>query len=257
MRLSPTFPIVCFFAALIFLVSDQSFAKKTAYNEVNVLDGGKISGKVTFEGALPENAIQTYSNLKSPEICGEKTTIKWVDVNDGALRGVFVMIDKIKEGKPWPAEMEQPKVMDQKGCAFLPWMQVIKPGAVIIRNSDEGLLHNVNAKELVGVEKGRDIGKTLFNVAQPDVGEMERDIAPRRVPYVGVSCQTHEQMYAYILAPSHPYATIVDDNGAFVLGNVPPGKYVIKAWHPRLGVQKTTVVVPEKGEAQANFRFQK
>jgi len=41
----------------------------------------------------------------------------------------------------------------------------------------------------------------------------------------------------------HPYFALTDKNGAFELGDVPPGEYTIQAWHEKYGVltQKVTL----------------
>ena len=71
----------------------------TKYKEVEVSGGGSVAGKVSFEGALPEDAVDLISITKNPEVCDKDPDnpgyreVVWVDVEDGALRGVFVFID--------------------------------------------------------------------------------------------------------------------------------------------------------------------
>ena len=77
-------------------------AKRGKYKEVAVKDGGSISGKVSFEGALPVDAIERIKITKNNDVCGDgDREVTWVDVKDGALRGAFVFLSKIKAGKKW------------------------------------------------------------------------------------------------------------------------------------------------------------
>ncbi len=62
-------------------------------------------------------------------------------------------------------------------------------------------------------------------------------------------------MFGFILAPIHPYAVVVGDDGSFSIDNLPPGKYTLKAWHPRYGVKKTKITVDAQGMVEANFTF--
>jgi len=226
------------------------------YKEVDVADGGTISGKVSFEGALPDDAVEKILITKNPEVCGTgEREVIWIDVKDGALRGSFVYIDKIKEGKKWPAPAGGNYLINQEKCRFKPWAQVVKPGPVTIRNSDKGVLHNINTREMIGVEKGRVVKRTMFNFGQPDPGDIEQPIKPRRSPFISINCEAHNFMFGFMMAPPHPYAVVVGDDGSFSIDNVPPGDYTVKAWHPRLGVVKTKVSVPAKGAAEANFTF--
>ncbi len=231
-------------------------AAKSKYEEVDVADGGTVKGKVSFEGALPADAIERILITKNVDVCGEgEREVVRVDVEDGALRGVFVFIDKIKQGKQWSKPEFGEYLITQKGCRFRPWAQVVRPGPIVIRNSDAGVLHNINARELIGVEKGRVVKKTLFNFGQPDPGDITDKIKPRRSSYIGINCEAHNFMFGFILAPIHPYAVVVGDDGSFSIDNLPPGKYTLKAWHPRYGVKKTKITVDAQGMVEANFTF--
>ncbi len=240
-------------AALAGTTTPASAAK---YREIEVKDPGKVTGKVLFEGPLPADAVEQIAITKNPDVCGTGTReVVWVDVKDGALRGAFVFIDKIKEGKPWPKPKGGNYVIDQKGCRFRPWAQVVRPGPIIIRNSDPGVLHNINTREMIGVEKGRVVKRTIFNFGQPDPGDIKEKIKPRRSPYISINCEAHNFMFGFMMAPKHPYAVVVGEDGSYTLDGIPPGKYTIKAWHPRFGVKKAKVTVPANGSAEVNFTF--
>jgi len=166
-----------------------------------------------------------------------------------------VFLDKVAEGKPWAKPEFGEYVVLQKGCRFSPWAQVMRPGPVIIRNDDAGVLHNINAREMIGVEKGHVVKKTLFNFGQPDVGDITDKVEPRRSQYVAINCEAHNFMFGFIMAPTHPYAVVVGDDGSYSLDGVPPGTYTLKAWHPTLGLQETEVTVAAQGAATADFVF--
>lgn len=244
-------------ASLLFAIPaiSQAAAK---YKTVAVTNGGSIQGKVTFDGAVPEDAIEQIAITKNPDVCGEGyREVIWVDVKDGALRGSFVFIDKIKEGKAWAKPEDGDYKVVQKGCRFRPWAQVVEPGKIIIRNSDDGVLHNINTRELIGVEKGRVVKRTMFNFGQPDPGDIVKKIKPRRSPYIALNCEAHNFMFGFMMAPKHPYAVVVKDDGSYSIDDVPPGDYTVKAWHPKLGIKKTKLTVSANGKTTADFSFSK
>ncbi|MCP5088358.1 MAG: DUF2012 domain-containing protein [Rhodobacteraceae bacterium] len=231
-------------------------AKRAKYEETEVTDGGSVSGKVSFEGDLPEDAVENILITKNNDVCGDgEREVVWVDVQDGALRGAFVFIEKIKEGKAWEKPEFGEYLVDQKGCRFRPWAQVVRPGPIIIRNSDEGVLHNINARELIGVEKGRVVKKTLFNFGQPDPGDISDKIQPRRSSYIGINCEAHNFMFGFMMAPTHPYAVVVGEDGSFAIDGIPAGDYTLVAWHPRYGLKEVEISVASGGAAEANFTF--
>lgn len=227
------------------------------YTEIAVTEAGVIKGKVTFEGDLPEDAIEKIAITKNPDVCGEGyREVVWIDVKDKALRGTFVFLDKVAQGKKWAMPESGNFMILQKGCRFHPWAQVIKPGPIIIRHSDgEGVLHNINTREIIGVEKGKNMKRTLFNFGQPEPGDILKNLKPRRSHYIAINCEAHNFMFGFMMAPKHPYAVVVADDGSYTIDNVPPGDYTLKSWHPRLGVQKIKITVPPKGIVESNFIF--
>lgn len=229
---------------------------EAAYKEAQVSNGGTVKGKVGFKGALPADAVEKIVINKNPEVCGEGyREVVWVDVKGGALRGSFVYIDGIAEGKPWAQPEGGKYLIEQKGCRFKPWAQVVRPGNVIIRNSDKGVLHNINTREMIGVETGSPVRKVIFNFGQPDPGDIEKELKPRRSQFIGINCEAHNFMFGFMMAPEHPYAEVVGEDGSFTIKDVPPGTYTVRAWHPRFGLKEVKVTVPSKGTADANFEF--
>ena len=243
-------------AAVSVGLSQLPVTAKEKYTEVAVQNGGSVTGKVTFAGALPDTAIERILITKNPDVCGEgEREVVWIDVKDSALRGVFVFLDKIEEGKAWPQPEGGQYVVNQKGCRFAPWAQVVRPGLIIVRNSDPGVLHNINTREMIGVEKGRVVKRTMFNFGQPDPGDIEQQLTPRRSPYISINCEAHNFMFGFMMAPEHPYAVVVNEDGSYTLDDVPPGDYTVLAWHPRFGLKEAKVTVPAGGKAQASFAF--
>lgn len=231
-------------------------ARRAKYSEAEVSNGGSVSGKVTFEGDLPADASEMITITKNNDVCGTgDREVIWVDVKDGALRGAFVFIERIKEGKAWEKPEYGEYVITQKGCRFRPWAQVVRPGPIIIRNNDEGVLHNINAREMIGVERGRTVKKTLFNFGQPEPGDITEKVQPRRSSYIAINCEAHNFMFGFMMAPPHPYAVVVGEDGSFSIGDIPPGDYTLKAWHPRYGVKEAEISVPAGGETSAGFSF--
>ena len=243
--------------ALLFI---SAGAYAATYQAIDVADGGTIQGKLTFAGELPDGAVEKIAINKNPDICDADGTgyreVVWVDVDNGALRGAFVFIDGITEGKKWPAATDQQYVILQKGCRFRPWAQVVQPGPLTIRHDDgPNVLHNINTREMIGVEKGRIVKRTLFNFGQPEPGDIEKQLKPRRSHFISMNCESHNFMFGFMMAPAHPYAVVVGEDGSYAIDDVPPGSYSLKAWHPTLGIQESTVTISEGGAVEANFSF--
>lgn len=228
------------------------------YREVEVAGGGTIRGKVTFTGPLPEHSVEQIPLAGSPEACGTGSReVRWVNVEDGALRGVFVFLEGIEEGKRWKEPQAGESVIEHKGCRITPWAQVVRFAPITVRNLD-GIAHHVDGKELIGLERDRVTQRTSFNHALPEAGEVELDLINRRSPsYVFITCEEHRFEFGYLMAFEHPYAAVVDEKGEFAFDEVPEGTHTLTSWHPRLGLKSVAVTVTGGAAAEVVIEYSK
>jgi hypothetical protein len=56
-------------------------------------------------------------------------------------------------------------------------------------------------------------------------------------------CDVHKWMGAYTGVFNHPFFAVTNDQGAFEIKNLPPGNYVIEAWHEKYGPQTQNVTI--------------
>lgn len=208
---------------------------------------GSISGRVSFKGAVP--APKKLPITKDNAVCGSgEREIVEVNVKGGNLAGAVVYVAKIDAGKPW-GEADK-AVLDQKGCRFAPEVLVVrKDSELTVRNSDP-VLHNIHTYEIIGA-----VRRTMFNVGQPDKGDLKQPIKLRRSNAVKIECDAHDFMHAWAFASDHPYAAVTRDDGSFSIDGLPDGTYELKAWHPLLGEKSAQVTV--KGATTSSFEFSK
>ena len=225
---------------------DASLAK---YKVVSITGGGAVTGKVSFEGEPPRPV--KYIITKDQHACGEgQVTRQEVDAKDGALRGVVVYLDKVKKGKAYPEKI-QSAVVDQKKCAYVPYLQVVAEGGkVTILNSDAAH-HNIHTYEIIGRAK-----RSMWNISQPKQRKkVVRRAKVRRSPIVRIECDVHNWMKGFLFVARNPYYALVGADGRFEINDVPPGKYSLRAWHPALGVKKKKITITAGGKKTAAFTF--
>ena len=236
--------------ALMALIAGAVLAlPASAYEAGNVSGGGSISGKVTFKGAAP--APRQMAVTKDAQVCGTGTRqiVEVAVANDG-LQNAVVYVAKIDKGKAWGSL--DSAVLDQKGCLFVPDMLLVRKDAdLTIRNSDT-VLHNIHTYEIIGT-----VRRTMFNVGQPDKGDIKQSIKMRRANAIKVECDAHDFMHAWAFAADNPYVAVTKADGSFAIPDLPAGDYEIKAWHPVLGEKSATVSVKAGVAASAAFEFAK
>ncbi|MGH7475807.1 MAG: carboxypeptidase regulatory-like domain-containing protein [Longimicrobiales bacterium] len=212
---------------------------------VDPAQAATISGVVNFEGEPP--APEPIDMSEEPT-CAEKHEGQPVRTpvvaSDGRLKNVFVRVSEGLPDRSWPSATE-PREIDQDGCVYEPHVLGIQTGQTLtIRNSD-GILHNINATPE---------NNQSFNISQPTTMESTRSFSRPEV-MIPVRCDVHGWMEAYIGVVEHPYYAVTGDDGSFTIENLPPGDYVIEAWHERYGTQTANVSVQAQGTGEANFTY--
>ncbi len=97
----------------------------------------------------------------------------------------------------------------------------------------------------------------MFNSGQPAKSEFTKPIRLRRPNShaIKLECDAHNFMHAWMFAADNPYYSVTGADGAFAIGDIPPGKYKLGVWHPVLGTQKIAIEVEAGGDASQTFLF--
>ena len=222
-------------------------APKAAAKAVDSATAGKVTGSVKLEGEAPKpDAIQMAADPNCARLHSTPVMTQfYVTGEGGSLANVFVYVKSGLEGMSFTAPSE-PVVLDQQGCTYHPHvigMQVGQP--LEIMNSDD-TLHNIHAMPKKNKE---------FNIGQPVKGLKTNktfDVPEVMIPF---KCDVHKWMNSYAGVLDHPYFAVTSEDGAFEIPNLPPGDYVVEAWHERMGTKEMSVTVPASGSAEANFSF--
>jgi hypothetical protein len=72
-----------------------------------------------------------------------------------------------------------------------------------------------------------------------------------------VVSDTHAWMLGFVHVFDHPYFAVTNEQGIFSIPDLPPGNYVLKAWHEDAGIKSQEVTVPESGDVRVTFEFGK
>ena len=72
---------------------------------------------------------------------------------------------------------------------------------------------------------------------------------------VRFKCDVHKWMGAYTGVFNHPFYAVTNDQGTFEIKNLPPGNYVIEAWHEKYGPQTQTVTITGAEPKTVDFNF--
>ncbi|OGW86302.1 MAG: hypothetical protein A3C35_01840 [Omnitrophica bacterium RIFCSPHIGHO2_02_FULL_46_11] len=209
--------------------------------------GATISGKVLFEGTAPETqpldlaADPTCAALHSEGLKSEEVVVN----PNGTLKNVFVYVKSGLEGKTFAAS-QNPVMLDQQGCHYVPHVFGVQTGQPIEIVNNDATLHNVHAVATANKE---------FNLGMPIQGMKLKKTFDKPEVMAKFKCDVHSWMSAYVGVLDHPFFSVTNEEGSFEIKDLPPGDYVLEAWHEKHGSQTQSVRVSQEDTPEISFRY--
>ena len=208
---------------------------------------GNVMGTITLEGMAPAaERIRMNSDPACVAEAGDDAATEYYVVGaSGGLGNVFVYVKEGLEGQTFPAASGMVE-LSQDGCRYIPHVFGIQVGQTLSIINNDATLHNIHATPSANEE---------FNTGQPIEGMVYERVFDTPEVMLPFQCDVHSWMNAYVGVLDHPYFGVTGDDGSFDLSGLPPGDYVVEAWHEELGTQTQNVTVGEGATAELNFTF--
>lgn len=215
-----------------------------AYKEIDVKDGGSISGVVKYDGDVP--AVKILKVDKDEQTCGHDNKQSEELIVSGETKGIknaVVSLVEIAAGKK--AEVLT-GVVDQKECLFTPHVIAVSAGATVDMLNSDNVMHNLHSWS---------IKNAAFNEGVSGGGKLTKKLDLPEV--VKITCDVHKWMSSFIIVKANPYFAVTDEAGRFKIDNIPAGSYKLEAWQEKLGKKAVDVVVKPKADTSADLVFAK
>jgi len=251
-----------------------------AYEESSVVGGGTIIGTVRLDGQVPKPKGYNLTTLPDPFYCGRISDgqgwriLQPFNVGPaGEFREVVVYLEGVEKGKPFD-ETGAPHI-EAKDCLFLPFTTVVRDDQTVTVTNMDPVMHDIQAYETSHLG-----ARVLFNVPLPMNPQHPRNFKDRsdaamyhkhmagaptkqlvnltkgRQIFV-MQCGFHAYMESWGVAVSNPYFSKTDEQGRFMITDVPPGTYKLVVWHPYIRtVNEQTVTVSPKGNLDTTIVVQ-
>jgi plastocyanin len=195
--------------------------------------GGTIRGTVRFTGTSfePKKLPVTVDH----SVCGKEKDAEDIVLSpEKGIRNVVVSLQPPPPGAKWP--VAQPIVqIDQQQCVFVPRIVVVPAGGTVEFLNSDRLLHNLHSAS----KENR-----IFNRTQPRGRTIP--IVLENPEIIRVDCDLHPWMRAWVVVAAHPFYAVTNDQGEFMLDNVPVGEYTLQLWQESLGTATKDVTVRDE-----------
>jgi hypothetical protein len=206
----------------------DSSTAQSGGSSMDQADGwGTIRGRFVYGGQAP--AQPPLSVTKDLQFCGQHRVLdeSLVIGPDGGVKNVVVFLrtrdPKVHES--YAEKIKQPVVFDNRNCRFEPHVLLVHTAQPVeILNSDP-VGHNTSVQFQRNPSFSQGVASNERVMQKMDVAETLP--AP-------AACNVHPWMGGWIVVKDNPYMAVTDENGNFVIENVPAGvELEFQVWHER------------------------
>lgn len=209
---------------------------------------GTVSGTIKLDGIPPK---PRNINMAAVPRCAKQhrddpaQTEDVVPGDNGTLQNVVVYLTG--DFSEYTFDIPQTAVtLDQSGCQYQPHVLALMTYQPLVITTSDAVEHNIhpvpknnsewNFTERTGAPPARQ------NFAHPEVA-------------IPVKCNIHAWMKAYIAVMDNPYFAVTGQDGSFTLRNVPPGNYMLTAWHETYGTVQESLVLSANESKTVSLSF--
>jgi hypothetical protein len=246
-----------------------------AYEEIEVKDGGTLTGTVVLDGKVPMPKGYNLTTLPDPIYCGRISDGRgWRLLQPftvgpkGEFQQVVVLLENVTRGKAFGAYV--PPRIEAMDCRFLPFVNVVHDQHDLVVVNMDPAMHDIQAYETSHLGP-----RVLFNVPLPistrypheaglsahvqkhfagtPITQTVRMTKGRKI--FTMQCGFHAYMESWALVVGHPYYAVTGRDGRFEIGDIPPGTYKVTIWHPYVReTYERTVTIKPKQQATVDFK---
>ena len=225
-----------------------------AYQEINVQNGGTIKGNAKMTGAMPFPRVYHLILFPNIDMCAEVDTDDEMNrvlddfkvSPDRGLKDVVITLEHVEAGKPFNKE---PITILSENCKFFPDVNLIRQGESFKVDNVDAVMHNSQVYQ-------KERGKILLNIPIP-AEEVSEGIVTFKKKYkiMQMICGMHEFMQTWGYRVQNPYYFKTDDQGNYNIGDIPPGEYIVNAWHYLMKPQKRKIKIAAGETIDLSFEF--
>ena len=221
---------------------------------MEVTNGGSIQGKAVLTGEMPYPRVYHLILFPNIDMCSEVDTDDEMNrvlddfkiSEDGGLKDVVITLEHVEAGKPFN---KKPILIDSKDCKFTPDVNVVRQGEAFRVNNLDAVMHN---SQVYQAERG----KIIQNLPVPPEGVTNGKVTfQKKFKIFQMICGMHEFMQTWGYRVQNPYYFVTKLGGEFKIDNIPPGDYVLNAWHYLIKPQSQRIHIAKNGTIDVNFEF--
>jgi len=226
----------------------------TAYQEIEVKNGGTLEGRAILTGPTPEPRVYHLVLFPNLDLCAEVDTdpdmnrvlYDFITDDKKGLQNVVVTLEKVEAGKPFN---KKPINILSENCKFTPDVNIVRQGEGFLVDNQDAVMHN---SQVYQAERG----KIILNIPIPAEEVSDGKVTfQKHYKIFQMICGMHEFMQTWGYRVQNPYYYKTGGDGSFKIDNIPPGTYKVNAWHYLMKFRSQTVTIKPNSKVNVNFEF--
>jgi len=226
----------------------------TAYQEIEVKNGGTLEGRAILTGPTPEPRVYHLVLFPNLDLCAEVDTdpdmnrvlYDFIADDKKGLRDVVVTLEQVDAGKPFN---KKPINILSENCKFTPDVNIVRQGEGFLVDNQDAVMHN---SQVYQAERG----KIILNIPIPAEEVSDGKVTfQKHYKIFQMICGMHEFMQTWGYRVQNPYYFKTGGDGSFKIDNIPPGTYKVNAWHYLMKFRSKTITIKPNSKVNVNFEF--
>ncbi len=137
-------------------------------------------------------------------------------------------------------------MVDQKNLVFIPHVLPVVAGTTVDFANSDNVKHNIYSQSKA----------KIFNLGTYG-SDVVKHVTFEKEGEVGLACNVHAEMSAFIVVLSNPYFAKTGNDGKFTITNIPPGQYTLKTWHEKKRPYEQKVIVEAGKTTEINIKLRR
>lgn len=219
-----------FFAIFAFILSDL---------EIAYAQEARVYGRI-FMPAVKKKKKTSRGRLYRNRLSSGSRSSKSKTVAQSSYQDVIIAAFPLSfkaDVKP----LKKARVL-QRNAKFIPNVLPVTPGTKVEFINLDRFFHNV-----FSISPG-----ARFNIGRRPTNAIVQKTINKKGS-INLFCDIHSQMNATIVSLDTPYFTTANNNGVYLIDNLPDGKYRIEVIHPSFGTVQKVINISKNDSIEESF----
>jgi len=225
------------------------------YKVVSVENGGSLKGRVRLVGEVPHPRFFPLISSPNIEYCarisdgkGHRILFDFTVSDSNGLKDTIIKLVDVHKGKTFSTEIQK-LVMNR--CHIPKYVIGIRNSETLILENTDPIRHEVATYEF----SKRGVNQRSNRPVDGHTSQARDVYVEHTTEEFLIKCNLHPFLQTRAVMVDNPYYTVTDKEGKYSIQDIPPGTYIVSAWHPFIEKKLGSVTIKPGQPSKMDFDF--